>query len=92
MDMKIKNIYLALKDQGPFLRFLRNLMKGHLFGLVSKRSHLNFDGNPKVQYRTKQSAEKAAQAMAKKRGVYFSNYKCLHCDGFHIGKNNVKTH
>lgn len=86
--MKLRNIYLALKDQGPFTRFIRNLRKGHLIGLFSKRSHENANGKPKIAYGSKASAKKAAEAMAKKRGVYFSNYKCVHCDGYHIGKNS----
>ena len=85
--MKIENIYLALKDQLPFRRLVRHLWKGHVFGLLSKRSHQNENGKPKVMYNTKQGATKAAAAMAKKRGVYFSNYKCMLCDGYHIGKN-----
>lgn len=85
--MKIRNIVLALKDQLPISRFIRNLLKGHLFGLFSKRSHENADGKPKIQYGSKISATKAAAAMLKKRGVYFSNYKCVYCDGYHIGKN-----
>jgi len=86
--MKLRNILLALKDQLPATRLIKNLFKGHLFGLVHKRSHENYNGKPKVMYNTKASAVKAAQAMAKKRGVYFSNYKCMRCDGYHIGKNS----
>ena len=86
--MKLRNIYLALKDQLPLSRFIRNLRKGHLIGLFSKRSHENADGKTKISYGSKASAIKAAQAMTKKRGVYFSIYKCVHCDGFHIGKNS----
>ena len=85
--MKLKNIIAALKDQGPFTRFCRNVWKGHVFGLFSKRSHENEGGKPKVMYNTKASAIKAAASLAKKRGAYFSNYKCMRCDGFHIGKN-----
>lgn len=85
--MKLKNIIAALKDQGPFTRFCRNVWKGHVFGLFSKRSHENEGGKPKVMYNTKASAIKAAASLAKKRGAYFSNYKCIYCDGFHIGKN-----
>ena len=48
--MKLKNIIAALKDQGPFTRFCRNLWKGHVFGLFSKRSHENENGKPKVMY------------------------------------------
>jgi hypothetical protein len=86
--MKLKNIILALKDQGPFLRFCKNLLKGHLIGLMSLRSHVNANGKLKVMYNTKASAQKAAASLAKKHGAYFSNYKCMRCDGFHIGKNS----
>ena len=86
--MKIRNLFLALKDQMPLSRFFRNLRKGHLIGLFSKRSHQNADGKLKIQYSSKTSAIKVAEAMAKKRGAYFSNYKCVWCDGYHIGKNS----
>lgn len=85
--IKIRNVYLALKDQLPWRRLIRNLLKGHVFGLFHKRSHQNESGKPKISYSSKASAIKAANAMAKKRGVYFSNYKCMLCDGYHIGKN-----
>lgn len=86
--MKLRNIFLALKDQMPISRFFRNLRKGHLIGLFSKRSHENASGKPKISYGSKASATKAAAAMMKKRGAYFSNYKCVWCDGYHIGKNS----
>ena len=86
--MKLRNLYRGLKDQLPWKRLLRNIWKGHVFGLFSKRSHLNWDGRPKIAYSSKTSAMKAAEAMAKKKGVYFSNYKCVFCDGYHIGKNS----
>jgi hypothetical protein len=38
-------------------------------------------------YNTKATAVKSAQAMAKKNGFYYSNYKCVFCDGYHIGRN-----
>ena len=83
----IKNFIWALRDQGPFKRFIRNVWTGNLYGLFSKRSHLNKSGAPKVMYNTKASAIRAAESMAKKRGVHFSNFKCLFCNGFHVGKN-----
>ena len=86
--MRLRNIFLALKDQMPISRFFRNLRKGHLIGLFSKRSHENASGKPKISYNSKASATKAAAAMMKKRGAYFSNYKCVWCDGYHIGKNS----
>lgn len=85
--MKIRNITLAFKDQLPFKRLLRNLFKGHLFGLISKRSHLRENGDMKVRYNTKESAKRAAENMKKKNNKHFSVYKCLWCDGYHLGKN-----
>ena len=85
--MKFKNLIAGLQDQGPFTRFVRNLRKGHLLGLFSKRSHVNEGGKPKVMYNTKVTAQKAAVSLSKKRGAYFSNSKCIYCDGYHIGKN-----
>lgn len=87
--MKIRNILLALKDQGPFKRFVRNFfITRNAWGLFHINSHVNqTTGKPKVMYNTKASAEKAAASMTKKHGVWFSNYKCLHCDGYHVGKN-----
>ena len=57
------------------------------WGAFYLRSHINYNGNPKVMYNTKKTAEKSAKAMTKKTGKYFSNYKCLYCDGYHLGKN-----
>ncbi len=85
--MKFRNIYLALKDQGPLSRFIRNLKTGNVLGLFDKRSHYREDGSAKVSYNTKATARKAADSMMRKHGNYFSVYKCLFCDGFHLGKN-----
>lgn len=86
--IKLKNLILAIKDQGPPLRFLKNLILGHFWGLLHINSHIRQDnGKPKVAYNTKATAKKSAESLAKKRGVYFSNYKCVFCDGYHIGKN-----
>lgn len=85
--MRLRNIWLGLKDQLPIKRLFRNIRNGNVFGLFHKRSHFNHDGRPKVTYNTKATAVRVAEKMAKKHGVYFSNYKCMRCDGFHIGKN-----
>jgi len=88
MKIKLRNFVLALRDQGPFLRFFRNLRKGHLWGLIHQNSHVSQgSGKPKVMYNTKATAMKSAAAMAKKNGFYYSNYKCVFCDGYHIGRN-----
>lgn len=85
--MKMNNLYLGLKDQMPFSRFIKNLRKGHVLGLFSKRSHLRSDGQPKVTYNSKETAQKSAQKMKEKNGTYYSNYKCIWCDGYHLGRN-----
>ena len=85
--MKLRNIVLALKDQLPIRRLIRNLWNGRVTGLAHPRTHAREDGTPKVMYNTKASAVRAAESMASKKGVPFGNWKCMHCDGFHIGKN-----
>lgn len=87
--MKLRNIYLALKDQLPLRRLLRNLRNGRVTGLVHPRTHARSDGKLKVMYNTKASAVRAAEQMAKKTGAAFGNWKCMHCDGYHIGKNRT---
>lgn len=89
--MKIRNIYLGLKDQLPLKRLWRNWRNGNLKGLFHIRSHLRNDSLPKISYPTKASVIRAAESMEKKIGKKFGNWKCLHCDGYHVGKNRVKT-
>lgn len=87
--IKIKNLILALKEQGPLKRAFRNFfITGNAWGLFHKNSHIRQDtGKSKVIYNTKESAKKAAESMEKKRNVHFSVYKCIYCDGYHLGKN-----
>ena len=45
--MTIKNIYLALKDQGPFKRFIRNFFgTRNAFGIFHINSHIATFGLP----------------------------------------------
>lgn len=87
--IKIKNLLLGLKEQGPMKRAFRNFfITGNAWGMFSKYSHIRRDTNtPKITFNTKETAVKAAQRMSEKRGVHFSVYKCIYCDGYHIGKN-----
>lgn len=87
--MKLRNILLALKDQLPLKRFIRNFfITRNALGLFHVNSHISQgSGKPKIQYSSKASAEKGAASMGKKTGKHFSPYKCMHCDGYHIGKN-----
>ena len=86
--MKIKNIILVLKDQMPLKRFFRNFfITRNAWGLFYKSSHVTQStGKLKIKYNTKKSAERASVAMAKKYDNFYSNYKCLYCDGYHVGK------
>jgi hypothetical protein len=88
--MKIRNILLVIKDQMPLRRFVRNFfVTRNAWGLFYKNgSHVaSYTGQPKVMYRTKESSLKAAENMKAKTGKHFSSYKCLFCDGYHVGKN-----
>jgi hypothetical protein len=87
--IKLKNILLVIRDQLPFRRFIRNFfVTRNAWGLFHINSHVNqTTGKPKVQYNTKPTAVKSALAMEKKNGFHYSPYKCLFCDGYHIGRN-----
>jgi len=86
--MKIKNIYKGLKEQLPWKRFFRNFfITGNAWGMFSKRSHYREDGKAKQIFPKKESAERASISMSKKHGKHFSYYKCIFCDGYHLGKN-----
>lgn len=87
--VKIRNIILALKYQLPLKRLFRNFfITGNGWGMFSKYSHISqSNGQAKIAYKHYDSASKAAQKMSEKTGKHFSVYKCIYCDGFHIGKN-----
>lgn len=86
--IKIKNLLLGLKDQLPLKRAFRNFfITGNAWGLFDRRSHYRMDGKEKQSFPTKDSAVRASAAMQKKHGKYFSTYKCIFCDGYHLGKN-----
>ncbi len=86
---KINNFFLALYDQLPLSRAWRNfVITRNAWGLFHKNSHVaQGTGKPKVSYGSKESAIKAAESMKRKYGNHYSPYKCIWCDGFHIGKN-----
>ena len=87
-QIKYKNVILMLKDHMPIRNFLSNLFKGHISRKFNLRSHLRFDGTPKITYYTKARALKAKSDMeAKNRGTNFCAYKCVYCKGFHLGSN-----
>lgn len=89
--MKLKNLFLALKYQLPLSRAFRNFfITRNAWGMFHRNSHFRQDINvPKVTYTTYKSANKACVSMEKKYEGKFRAYKCVFCDGFHIGKNKV---
>ena len=85
--MNIKNLYLGIKDQLPLKRLFRNLfITGNAKGLFHKRSHYKIDGQEKISY-SKASAIKASEKMTIKYKKDYTVYKCIFCDGYHIGAN-----
>ena len=87
--MKIKNLMLSISDQLCREEAFRNIFITHnAFGIFSIHSHISGRSNkPKIEYPSKEAAQKSAQAMSQRMGVHFSVYKCAFCDGWHIGKN-----
>lgn len=88
--MKIKNLIYTVCDQLLRPQFWRHIFVTHdAFGIFSRYSHISRStGQPKMMYPSKSEAQKAADVMSKKYGVHFSVYKCVWCDGWHIGKNS----
>ena len=86
--MKLSNLLLALKEQLPVKRFFKNFfITGNAWGMFSINSCINQTTSKlKISY-SKSSAIKAAEKMGNKHNVHFSVYKCVFCDGYHIGKN-----
>jgi hypothetical protein len=93
--MKLKNVILGLKEQLPFKRAFRNFfITGNAWGMFHINSHKRQDtGKLKQMYPTKESALRAAESIReslikkKKEVKHFSVYKCIYCDGYHLGKN-----
>lgn len=89
MKIKWHNFKLWLKDQFGRKNWFKNFfITRNAWAGFSINSHINQStGKPKIAYSTKESAIKAANKMSEKTSNYFSNYKCLFCDGYHIGKH-----
>ncbi|MBQ7886106.1 MAG: hypothetical protein IJ313_04340 [Clostridia bacterium] len=87
--IKLSNLFQALKYQLPLRRAFRNFfITRNAWGMFSVNSHISQrSGKPKIAYPTYESAKKSALSMEKKHSKHFSVYKCVFCDGFHIGKN-----
>lgn len=89
MKIKFRNFRIWFKDQIKRKRVFYNFfISRNALGAFSINSHIRADtGEPKITYHSVESAQKAAEKMGKKYNKHFSVYKCLFCDGYHIGKN-----
>ncbi|MBR4590729.1 MAG: hypothetical protein IKO36_08760 [Bacteroidaceae bacterium] len=87
--IKWRNFKIWIVDQFKRKTWFRNFfITGNAWGAFSINSHRNqHTGKDKVMYNTVETARKSADAMSKKHNTHFSFYKCLFCDGYHIGKN-----
>jgi len=87
--IKWKNFKIWIRDQFRRKTWFRNFfITGNAWGGFSKWSHVNqTTGKEKIMFNTLEGAQKAADRMSKKYETHFSCYKCLFCDGYHIGKN-----
>jgi hypothetical protein len=85
--MRYKNVKSAIIYQ--FRKpdwFKQWVIKRNAWGIFSKHSHTKKDGVEKQKYNTEASALRAAEAMQKRYEGKFACYKCMFCDGFHVGK------
>ncbi len=87
--IKWKNFKIWFIDQVKRKRVINNFfITRNAWGAFSLNSHINqHTGQPKVMYHTIETARKSAEKMGEKHNTHFSYYKCLFCDGYHIGKN-----
>lgn len=84
-----RNLKLWFKDQFKRKTWFRNMfITFNAWSAFSINSHINqHTKKPKVMYNTEKTANKSAGQMSRKYNTHFSYYKCLFCDGYHVGKN-----
>lgn len=90
MKLRLRqNIIPWLKDQLSRPQWFRNFfITRNAWASFSVYSHVRRStGTAKKTYSTKEAALKVAEKESFKKGVHFSVYKCLYCDGWHCGKN-----
>lgn len=87
--IKWKNFKIWFKNQIKRKTWFRNFfITRNAWGAFSINSHINqHTGQPKQTYNHLETALKSAEKMGQKYNTHFSAYKCLYCDGYHIGKN-----
>ena len=87
--IKFRNFWPSIGDQIFRKKAFYNIFISHnAWGIFSINSHIRgTTQEPKVTYNTKLTALKAAEKMGQKYNKHFSVYKCMYCDGYHVGKN-----
>lgn len=87
-EIRPKIIGIWLKDQLNRPDWFHNMVVDRsVWGAFSIYAHAKrSDGKPKISYKSKAKAEKAAFDMTKRYGYPFTTYKCLFCDGWHVSR------
>ena len=87
--IKFRNFRIWFADQIKRRVWFRTFfITRNAWGAFSINSHINqHTHQPRISYSTIEKAQKAADKMYQKHITHFSYYKCLFCDGYHIGKN-----
>lgn len=90
--IRLRNIRPWILDQrdrhGGWWRLLRD---SRTWGAFSIYSHCRrSDEKPKITFRNKAKAEKAAEKMGLQYSATFTPYRCLFCDGWHVSKVGEK--
>lgn len=87
--MTPRNLALGVFDQLASRNAFRDIFITHAaWGIFHENSHTNRrSGKPKIAHATKEKARTAAGSMSRSNGTQFDAYKCIFCDGYHIGRN-----
>ena len=89
---KLKPKYLVLWLVDQFRQpgwFRRLLIKGNAWFAFSIYSHIGKkDGKEKTSFALRKQAKKNADKLSVAVGTPYIVYKCLYCDGWHVGKDS----
>lgn len=93
--IKAINILKALKSELPLKKILYKLFISQEIQATIKmrlhiRSHINFNQMNKIYYDNIDKANDRAKLLSNWNKKNFVAYKCLFCNGFHIGENKWK--
>lgn len=92
--IKRRNLWKGFRDQLPMSVLLKSTLRGELKKLLSRllgtRSHFNADETPKRRYKSREYADKKAEAMSRRTTSPLSAYQCVYCPYYHIGNDKDK--